>query len=142
MFEAGDTLLKIGNAARELSHKVAAIANCAGNGRGANRRSGLGERGVVGTVNRPRCGRRIGAAPRAGRQRRSGLGEQRREIIGPPIEIAARQIFGVWHRVLYIPLPAGLQPPAARRHRFDAALAPKRCIVRVGDRSGPEMARA
>jgi hypothetical protein len=82
-FEARDTLFKIGNAARELSHKVATLASCAGNGRGANRRSGPGRRGVASILNGPRCGRGIGAGRRAERQRRSGLGEQRREIFGP-----------------------------------------------------------
>ena len=41
---SNDTLLKIGDPTREVSHKLAALARCAGNGRGASRRP-VGARG-------------------------------------------------------------------------------------------------
>jgi len=60
VLDDSDTFFKTGKTARELIHKVTALARCAGSGRGVSRRSGL-------------CVRRMVTWPRIAGEVRGGL---------------------------------------------------------------------
>jgi hypothetical protein len=94
-------------------------------------------------LSRPRSGRLppAGMLRPAERADRPGLGEECRQILRPQGQIAAREIFGVGHAADYIPSPSVRQRAARRRRGFDAAAAPKGCIVAAEDFSRGETAR-
>jgi hypothetical protein len=133
LFESGDTLFENGNAIRELSHSPAALVRCAGNGRGASRRSGRGAAVMRRAV--AEC-----PAPQQFRPRR--IGQQCRQVFLPQRQVTACQVFGVAHPLHYIPMPPPRKRAPADAHGFDAAIAPRRYIVMAGKRSLREMARA
>src|SRR5690348_13436983 len=120
----GDTCFKIGNAPRELSHKLIALARWIGNGRGASRRSGF--RGLF-----TRCAfmhpRRDGARQRSPKpwlhQARLGrICKDRREIILPQRQEAAGKICSIAHHTQYRPQPYGKKRRVSGRRVFDEAI--------------------
>src|SRR4029077_1492616 len=97
-FEGSHALFKIGKAAREVCHDIAAIARWAGSGRGAKNRFGRRELPEHDLVTLPTASdRRGGGGPLLHRFRHYKIGQQRSHVLLPQGQVAASQILGGCH---------------------------------------------
>jgi hypothetical protein len=108
--ESGDPRLELVKAPREVSHNSIALARCAGSGRGVSRRSsGAWSAGL--TRRQIRHRRRKEPEPAADRLGGLRVGRQRRQVIAPQRDKAARDILGFARAREYRHRPARRSAP-------------------------------